>query len=236
MKAFFLAALVFCCGCKKEEAAKTLKLVVAASVGPAAHAIAARARETEGVHIRVHAGASSLVARQIAKGAPCDVVILADDDWMRFLSEHQKVADARPFVGNQLVWVAKDEASLKYANRIAMGDPAHVPAGKYAKKALEARGEWERVKDRIVAAPDVRSALLWVEKGEADAGVVYESDARSSSKVRIVGFLDSVEPIRFPIARCRGSGGADALLRLMRAPFAQQILKDYGFEIVSARS
>lgn len=212
-----------------------LNLVVAASLGPAANAIAAKL-QSQGVQVNVHAGASSLIARQIVNGLACDVVIVADEEWMDYLAKQNAIEapGRKAFLGNTLVWIVRKGSDTNNDKRIALADPEHVPAGKYAKAALQANGTWKEVAPKVVAAPDVRTALLWVEQGEVDSAVVYESDARSSSKVVIRARLENkTTPIVYPIARCKTHNPrAHELYNLLSQSFATDTFRNFGFHIL----
>jgi len=148
-------------------------------------------------------------------------------------------------VGNYLVVVASARSSLRInrfgdladhpaLSRLAMGHPESVPAGIYAKQALVAAGIWERVSPRVIRAHDVREALLFVERGEADAGIVYRSDARGAN-VSMVHEIDASlhEPIVYPLALLGDSGAASPaatrVFEYLLSPDAAAVLLRHGF-------
>jgi molybdate transport system substrate-binding protein len=205
-------------GC--EKASEPVRIFAAASTGPALEDFA-RAYETKHkTKLSLNTGASSGIAQQIVHGAPCDLVLLADNDWMDVLEEKRRIESGTriSLLSNQLVviapqakpfaWDVNSSTALGAAvpGRLALADPEHVPAGKYAKAALLSLGAWDALSKRVLMAPDVRAALLWVERGEVGAGVVYDTDALSSKKVHVVtklpGHLHG--PISYPLAMCRG--------------------------------
>jgi molybdate transport system permease protein len=169
-----------------------------------------------GVKVRLNFASSSTLARQIEAGAPADVFLSANQEWMDYLETRAliRVASRRNLLGNILVIVTPaakslhitmtSEASLAgaFSGRLAVGDPAHVPAGIYAKQALEHFGWYDALKDRLLPCADVRAALTLVERGEVEAGIVYASDAVASTKVSVAGIFpdDSHEPIHYPVA------------------------------------
>ncbi len=170
---------------------------------------------------RLQVASSSTLARQIVRGAPADCFISADRQWVTYLEErnclepgHRKV-----LVGNRLVLVAPLGSAVipqdlrAFAGRLALGDPSHVPAGRYGKQALEALGVWSSIVGRVVPTADVRAALALVERGEVDLGLVYATDARASARVRVVRELDGPE-VLYEIALLRG-GDPEALRRLV---------------------
>ena len=162
-------------------------------------------------------GASSTLARQIEAGAPARVFISADEDWMNYLERKQLVAPGtrRDLLGNRLVWIvpagrpvpADPLSTLGPRDRLAMADPQHVPAGKYARAALEKMGLWQTLAGRIAAAENVRAALALVARGESPLGIVYQTDARDEPRVAIAARIDPRlhPPIVYPAAALRGA-------------------------------
>lgn len=171
--------------------------------------------------------ASSALARQAAAGAPADLFVSADEAWMDDLQRRGLLAPGSrvDFLGNRLALVAAASdgravplqrgsplPALLGTGRLAMADPASVPAGRYGKAAFERLGLWPRLAPRVVRAENVRAALALVERGAARYGVVYATDARASRRVRVAGVFpaDSHPPIRYPIARLKRSTNAEA--------------------------
>jgi len=186
--------------------------------------------------------ASSALARQIERGAPAQVFLSADLEWMDYLEKGNllKSGSRRALLGNRLVWIVpaaspftKDPmGALGRAGRLALGDPLHVPAGKYAKAALESMGLWEQLNGRIAAAENVRAALALVARGEAPLGIVYETDALAEPKVRIAAKIEAGKhpPIIYPVALLRHAGpAASAYLALLVSPRAQAVFRQHGF-------
>ncbi len=198
--------------------------------------------------ILVSYAASSALAKQIESGAPADVFISADLEWMDYLAARNliKPASRANLLGNSLVLIApKDSAiTLKLApgadlagalkgGKLAMGDPDHVPAGKYGKAALEKLGIWASVQGNVARAENVRSALAFVARGEAPLGIVYGTDAAAEKAVRIVDTFPagSYPPIVYPIAET-GSGskaGAARFTAFLRSADGKAIFQRYGF-------
>lgn len=191
--------------------------------------------------------ASSALARQIEAGAPADVFVAADVDWMDEV-EKRGLIDARSrrnLVGNRLVLIAPAEskASLEISpgfplaselgrGRLAMANPDAVPAGRYGKAALESLGVWNDVRPKIAAADNVRAALVLVSRGEAPLGIVYRTDALADARVRIVAtFPESAHPpIVYPVAvTARGRPSARAFVEWLRRPEARAIFERRGF-------
>jgi len=194
--------------------------------------------------------ASSALARQIEQGAPADVFISADSNWMDYLAKRNLIvaSSRRDLLSNHLALIAPANSKLEL--RIAAGMPLartlgdgrlsiagpEVPAGKYARASLTALGVWESVKDKVVEADNVRGALLFVAQGDAPLGIVYDTDAKVEPKVRIVGlFPDSSHPrILYPAALIAASrdSHARAFLDFVRGPTAAAIFKTYGFTVL----
>jgi molybdate transport system substrate-binding protein len=194
---------------------------------------------------------SSTLARQIEQGAPADLFISANPEWMDYLAERGLIhADSRTdLLGNGLVLVAPEdsEVSVEIApsfdllgslagGRLAMGDPDHVPAGVYGKAALESLGVWHEVAPAVVRADNVRAALALVARGEAPLGIVYRSDAVADPSVRIVGAFpeDSHPPIIYPVAVIADSKhpGAAGLVDFLKSRSAASVFERYGFSLL----
>jgi molybdate transport system substrate-binding protein len=195
----------------------------------------------------IFAGTSSL-ARQALSGAPADIFISADAQWMDQLEVVNIIAADAPqsLVQNALVLVApkQSKAAVDLANsatfdaalgrgRLAIADPASVPAGRYAAAALEHFGLWDGLQDRITGSENVRAALALVERGETPLGIVYASDARASNKVRVIArFPAGSHPkIVYPAALLTGSNNRTAprFLDFAHSPEGQAIFTAHGF-------
>ena len=197
--------------------------------------------------------ASSALARQIEQGAPADLFASADEPWMDYLQERGLVAQGTRVspLANALVLVAPADSAagpvkltrgtdiaalLGRSGRIATGDPAHVPVGKYAQAALSWMGVWEALSPRLARADNVRSALLLVERGEAPLGVVYATDAAASRGVRVIGTFPagSHPPITLPFSLTRrgvGNEAARAFLAFATGPEAAETYRRLGFAL-----
>lgn len=192
--------------------------------------------------------ASSALARQVEAGAPADLFISADEEWMDFLSKRGLVHQSTrvSLLTNRLVLIVPGDSKLRLAiapgfalaralgnGRLAMADPDAVPAGRYGKAALTSLGVWSAIAPKVAPAENVRAALALVEQGEAPAGIVYATDAAASRKVRVIGVFpgNGHPPISYPIALLRSATSADAepfrLFLLSRA--ATAIFTRYGF-------
>ncbi len=199
--------------------------------------------------VRVSYGASSALAKQIENGAPADVFISADLDWMDYLDGKGLLAPGtrRNLLGNRLVLIAPARqpvhlqpapgfpiAKLLGKARIALADPSSVPAGKYAKAAFEKLGVWDQVAGRVAAAENVRAALMFVARGEAPLGVVYQTDATAEPAVMIAGVFpeDSHPPIVYPAALVKGGKPeGKAFLDFLGGADARRIFGKHGFAV-----
>lgn len=179
----------------------------------------------QGQNWRFSFGGSSSLARQIEQGAPADIYLSANIRWMNYLEEQDLVEPGtrRDFLGNELVIVAPKRERIavhpekgfdfagSFEGRLALADPDHVPAGIYAKEALKTLGWWGALANRLAPAPDVRAALVFVERGECSAGIVYATDAVVNPNLIAVAHLppQSHAPIVYPIAIVRDRSTAD---------------------------
>jgi molybdate transport system substrate-binding protein len=233
------------------QAGGQVTVFAAASTTDALQAVLAAFRTARPeTSVRASFAASSTLAKQIARGAPADLYLSANTGWMDYLEKHGRIApDSRmDLLGNRLVLIAPKGADLPARiealpqalgdRRLAIGDPAHVPAGIYARKALKTLGIWAELRGRRAYAADVRAALALVGRGEAAAGIVYATDARISDAVQAVATLpaDSHPPIAYPLARVQGADSADvrALYRFLRGERARAIFREHGFAVPSA--
>jgi molybdate transport system substrate-binding protein len=192
--------------------------------------------------------ASSALAKQIESGAPADIFISADLDWLKYLADGKLIAEGTEvkLLGNALVLVAPasttdtitiapgfDLAGLLKSGRLAVADVKAVPAGKYAKAALQTLGAWQGVENSLAQAENVRAALKLVATGEAPAGIVYQTDAREDENVKVLGTFpaDSHPLIIYPAAQLAASKNADAgaFLKFLQSPAAQRIFQAHGF-------
>lgn len=247
-----LAAATLLPGLVRAAAATdSVTIFAAASLADVLRAIAGR-WSGSGPLLRLSFAASSTLARQIEQGARADIFISADEAWMDHLARLDRIVPGsrRGLAGNRLVIVRHGPAGpaeiqetpqavrrallgADAAARIATGDPAHVPVGRYAQAALTQLGLWAEVAPRLVRADNVRSALAFVERGEAVAGIVYATDARiAAGSLHVAARLPlaSHPPIRYPAALVQGAGPAAAgVLARLFLPQAQAALREAGF-------
>jgi molybdate transport system substrate-binding protein len=191
--------------------------------------------------------ASSVLAKQIEAGSPAQIFISADLDWMKYLQK-RNLLEGNPHLlaRNQLVLIAPRDSdvtltigkgmnlrSVLGSERLALGDPTSVPAGKYARAAFEYYDEWSSIKDKVIPLDNVRVALVVVEANEAPLGVVYATDAKVSTQVKVVGVFpeESHAPIVYPAALIRESSDpdAEAFFAYLQSKAAAEILAKFGF-------
>lgn len=234
----------------RATAAEKTTIFAAASTTNAITDIAKIFEEKKKCKITHSFASSSTLAKQIDKGAPADVYLSANPKWMNFLAEKKMIEPNTRFdlLGNRIVLIAPKASSIKIKiapkfdlvgvlgdGKLAMGDPAHVPAGIYGKQALQGLGVWKAVEPKVARAKDVRAALALVERGEAPLGVVYATDAAISKKIKVIGVFpeSSHPPIVYPVALVRGRATptAKAFLEFLRSPDAEAVFKKYGFTV-----
>lgn len=224
----------------------------AASLKNALDAVNAQWQQETGKKVTISYAASSALAKQIEQGAPAQMFISADLDWMDYVAQKNLIkADTRSnLLRNRIVLIApKDKAQpveikagfdlskIVGDGRLSMANAESVPAGKYGKAALEKLGAWEGVSSKIAQAENVRAALLMVSRGEAPAGIVYQTDAAADPNVKIIGTFpeDTHPPIIYPIALTAGANHADAaaFLAYVKSSKARPLFEAQGFSVVS---
>ena len=228
---------------------KTITVFAAASMKNALDDIDAAYTARTGVKVTVSYAASSALAKQIEQGAPADVFISADTDWMDYAVSKKNINEASRvnLLGNTIVLVAPKDSKIDNVNigagfdlaklagdgRIATGDVKSVPAGKYAKAALEKLGAWPAAEAKFAMADSVRAALTLVARNEAALGIVYSTDAKVEPGVKVVGTFpaDSHPAIIYPVAATTTAKPETAdYLTFLRSTAAKNILEKYGFK------
>jgi molybdate transport system substrate-binding protein len=227
----------------------SITVFAAASLTDSLKGVADAYKARTGLAVTLSFGASSTLARQIEQGAQADIFLSADVEWMDYLQKNELIVGAsrRNILGNQLVLVAAPDAKpapsiaphfdLARAlgdGKLALADPASVPAGKYAKAALTALGVWDSVAAKVVSAENVRVALEYVARGEAPYGIVYATDAKAAA-VRLAGVFpeNSHPPIIYPGALTKtAQPGAKAFLDFLGGATARTIFEKAGFRVL----
>lgn len=242
--AFIVAALAFA---MPVRAADGPVVFAAASLKGPLDEVAAVFKTATGTTVVISYAGSNALAKQIEAGAPAELFISADEDWMNYLAEKSLIAaDTRgDLLSNELALIvpAESASSLVIADKfdlagaigdgkLASADPDAVPAGKYAKQALSALGVWDAVSPKIARTENVRAALALVASGEAVFGIVYVTDARAEPKVKSLGVFPAAshDPIRYPAALTRtATPEAAAFLAFLKTDAAGAIFAEAGF-------
>lgn len=228
--------------------AEPVLVLAAASLKGALEALAPEIEARTGGGLALSFAASSALARQIENDAPADLFISADLEWMDYLEKRSLI---RPetrvnLLGNNLVLiaprvfagavdltVAADWAKALGDGRLAVGDPAHVPAGRYARAALQSLDLWTALEPRLARVDNVRVALALVSRGEAPLGIVYGTDALADKGVRVVATFPAAShpAVIYPMAQVAGSRHprAAAVLAALRTPDAAAVFRSQGF-------
>jgi molybdate transport system substrate-binding protein len=229
----------------------TLTVFAAASLRNALDDFNAQFTKATGVKVTASYAATSALAKQLESGAPADVFISADIKWMDFAVEKKLVnAGTRiNLLGNELVMIAPkdskldkvsiakgfDIASLAGDSRIAVADVKAVPAGRYAKAALESLGVFDKAEPKLAQAENVRAALAYVSRGETPIGIVYATDAKADPGVKVVGAFPegSYPPVTYPVAATPAAKpDAAKYLQMLRSPAARVTFEKYGFSFL----
>jgi molybdate transport system substrate-binding protein len=234
------------------QAQNNVVIFAAASLKNALDEIAATwSKDTGKPAPKISYAASSALAKQLEQGAPADMFISADLDWMDYVQAKNLIKPDSRFnlLGNKIVFIAPKDSKVTTlaikgsdltaalaGGKLSMANVDSVPAGKYGKAALEKLGAWAGVKDSIAQAENVRAALLLVGRGEAPLGIVYSTDAASEPNVKIVATFpeDSHPPIIYPAALTKDSSNADAksFLDFLRSAKARAAFEKQGFSVL----
>ncbi|RYY74138.1 MAG: molybdate ABC transporter substrate-binding protein [Gammaproteobacteria bacterium] len=202
-----------------------------------------------GVTIKKSFAGSSTLAKQIENGAPTDLFISADTDWVDYLQTRGILDDAsrKKLLNNELVLIAPLKSKVNIlldpafnlntavSGRICTGDPTSVPVGKYAKQSLVHYNWWNKIESRVVGTEDVRTALMFVEREECGLGIVYKTDALLSKKIKIIAtFPDpSHKPIEYPGALTKtADSDAKEFWMFLQSKNAKSVFSRYGFKPV----
>lgn len=249
---FTLPLLAFIPGQLKAAELETVTVFAAASATNAVTEIGRLFEERKMGQLKSSFASSSTLAKQIEQGAPADVFISASVEWMDYLETRRMIEPGTrlDLLGNRIVLIAPKDSpvgsidvgpdfdleKLLGDGRLSMGDPDHVPAGRYGKEALENLGVWQRMENSVARAKDVRAALTLVERGETPLGVVYATDAAFSDKVKVVGVfpLESHPPIVYPAAVVLGKdkGATGSFMEFLKGAEVGEIFEKYGFSVL----
>ena len=233
-------------------AEEDLTLFAAASTTNAVNEVVSIYKARGFGNIKTSFASSSTLAKQIANGAPADIYLSANKKWMDYLEKKGAIQKHTRFnlLGNRIALIVPVQSPVQVIDikegldissllgkdgRLAIGDPAHVPAGIYGKQALESLGVWEKISGRIAPMKDVRAALVMVERAETPLGLVYTTDAAVSKKVRVAGVIpaDFHPEIVYPIAIVTGGKSKIGIsfLDFLKTRDARAVFIKYGFEV-----
>ena len=230
---------------------KSITVFAAASMKNALDEVDAAYTAKSGVKVAASYAASSTLAKQLEQGAPADVFVSADTDWMDYATGKKNINEPTRvnLLGNSIVLIAPKDSKIDHVKiaqgfdlaglagdgKIATGDVKSVPVGKYAQAALEKLGAWQAAAPKFAMAESVRAALALVARGEAVLGIVYSTDAKVEPGVKVVGVFpeDSHDPIIYPVAATTGAKPeATAYLAFLRSQAAKMIFESYGFAVL----
>ncbi len=246
-----LRSLVAILACSAGSAvAQDVTVFAAASLTDAFEQVGKAYRDKGGSPVKFSFAASSTLAKQIESGAAADIFASADEQWMDYLAQRNLIeaATRQSRLGNTLVLITPpdqkrivdikpgfDLAGMIGNGRLATGDPAHVPVGRYAQEALTKLGVWDAIEPRLARTDNVRAALLLVERGEVPFGIVYGTDAKASGKVNVAGtFPDGTHiPVTYPIAIVakRDRPEVRRFFDFLSGPEAKEIYRAAGFSV-----
>ncbi|MZR32434.1 molybdate ABC transporter substrate-binding protein [Sneathiella litorea] len=230
-----------------KAAEEDVVVFAAASTSEAVSALGSAFEKRTGFTVIASFAGSGTLARQIKEGAPADIFISANLPWVEFLdkSEFLEQGSLVRIASNNLILVAPKDAmlpdpflfekipSLLGSGRLAIGNPAHVPAGAYAKASLQTLNLWDKVKESLVMLPNVRAVLALVERGEAPFAIIYETDMRRAKNIQLAAVFprDSHPPISYAMAKVKGNDGhsTDLFYKFVRSEEGREILRQHGF-------
>lgn len=238
-----LTAVFAGCGSGQEEV--EIHVPTAASITDAMEDLI-EMYESENDHVEIIPtyGSSGQLKDQINQGAPADVFLSAALSWVEALDDEGAVVEYEETMVNELVLVTGDHFEGQVSGledltddsveSVAIGDPETVPAGEYARQALEAEGVYDELQDKLILASDVREVLTYTETGNVDAGLVYQTDAYTTDGVTIVGVVETDDPVIYPIALLEDSDDPDearAFYEWLHTDEALDVFESYGFEV-----
>lgn len=229
-------------------AADAITVYAAASLTNAVNELDAIYEQKNKTEVKTSYAGSSTLAKQIEAGAPADVFMSADVQWMDYLQNKQLVAptDRINLLGNRLVVITPKDRPIKLKmdksfdpttaiqGKLCTGDTKSVPVGKYAKQALTSLGWWDKVQPRLVETEDVRAALNFVARGECQVGIVYATDAAISKDVVVAGIFpeNTHPPIIYPVGLTKKNADSIKFYKFLQSGQAKTIFKKYGFSVL----
>jgi molybdate transport system substrate-binding protein len=229
-------------------AADTVTVYAAASLTNAVNELDTLYEQKNKTEVKTSYAGSSTLAKQIEAGAPADVFMSADVQWMDYLQNKQLVVptDRINLLGNRLVVITPKDRPIKLKmdksadptkviqGKLCTGDTKSVPVGKYAKQALTSLGWWEKLAPRLVETEDVRAALNFVARGECQVGIVYATDAAISKDVVVAGIFpeNTHPPIIYPVGLIKKNADSVKFYKFLQSGQAKAVFKKYGFSVL----
>ncbi|MEN0642415.1 molybdate ABC transporter substrate-binding protein [Alkalicoccobacillus gibsonii] len=245
MGALVLTMMLAGCGSNTNSSQpEDIHVMAAASLTDALEEMKPGYEEEHNVKLVINYGSSGKLREQITQGAPADLFLSASSSDMDQLIEKNEVEKSSNLLMNRLVLIATPEVAdeLQEVNdltndqlqKISIGQPESVPAGRYSKQALESLGLWDELEDRLIYGSDVRQVLTYVETGNADAGLVYETDAKTSSSIKLIEIIpeDTHDPIQYPFGLLKEAASQDTAVEFyeyLQTEEALNVFESYGF-------
>jgi molybdate transport system substrate-binding protein len=227
------------------DSGEVVRVDVAASLQPVVKELATQFEERLPGRARISSAGSQTVARQVVNGKETDLVFLANERWMDYVGQHDRLVPGtrRTLLGNRLVLIGpRSDTTIRsvgnlreFNGSLALGNVRAVPAGIYARKSLESMRLWDNRSFETVMFPHVRAVLSAVASGNVPAGIVYRTDLRRETGIRRIATLpeEHVPPIRYPIARVEGASKLSRdWYRAFLGDTAHETYSEYGFEVV----
>ncbi|WP_414632453.1 molybdate ABC transporter substrate-binding protein [Acinetobacter sp. UBA6720] len=244
--------MLLCCGLivgVQAHAEQAITVYAAASLTNAMTDLDALFEKQKNIQVKTSYAGSSTLAKQIEAGAPADVFVSADEQWMNYLQNKKLIEPNKRvnLLGNRLVLISPKSKPVKikmdksfdpstaFQGKLCTGDTKSVPVGKYGKQALTSLGWWSKLEPRLVETEDVRAALNFVARGECQLGIVYATDAAISKDVTVVGVfpINTHTPIIYPLGLVKNNPNAVAFYQFLQTKQANVVFKKYGFTVLS---
>ncbi|WP_416332342.1 molybdate ABC transporter substrate-binding protein [Acinetobacter sp. SWAC57] len=244
--------MLLCCGLivgVQAHAEQAITVYAAASLTNAMTDLDALFEKQKNIQVKTSYAGSSTLAKQIEAGAPADVFVSADEQWMNYLQNKKLIEPNKRvnLLGNRLVLISPKSKPVKikmdksfdpstaFQGKLCTGDTKSVPVGKYGKQALTSLGWWSKLEPRLVETEDVRAALNFVARGECQLGIVYATDAAISKDVTVIGVfpINTHTPIIYPLGLVKNNPNAVAFYQFLQTKQANVVFKKYGFTVLS---
>ena len=241
-----IAIILSSCSTKNKD--NSIRIFAAASTADIISDIAALYQKDTGIKVKINTASSGTLSKQLETGAEADIFISASGKWMDYAESLGLIEERQPFIRNRLVLISHKDSLITsfemnrninfpslFTSRLSMGDPDHVPAGQYAEEALKSLGWYNSLKERLLPAAHVRAALSVIEFDEAELGIVYETDALKSHKVKIISFFpeESYSPILYHCALIQQSNTRGRIFfnYLTSSRQVEELYGKYGFSL-----